>query len=574
MQKTFTVLSLLLASILFNTALGAAQSLPPFARLTVSGRVQAGGAPVAGARVTLFVPSLGRFYEQRTDARGGFRFNRVPRGTYRLGVAAPGYGYQEVPAWVYARHSYRPFSLAPEAHPGAWRVVGDTLPEFLDATDIAILTADGKVFYCHDTMDPILFDPATGRKSFPAASPAPQGCMLARLLGDGRIVMVGGQSPEDPGSFTDAVPWVKAYTPASDSWQWLPSMQLSAGRWYPGLARLSDGSLLVMGGGTRPSAARTATCERFDLVSQTWRYTGAMRNPCEFPPSALLYTGEVLATWWPPQLYNPATEAWRFTGGFVQPRREWPQHADHSLVVLSDGRALAVGVRKGPDGNGVMGEVYDPAARTWSLTSNPGLVRQQPEVVQLPDGKVLAAAGETEDLPAPVPDVLGVVKWCDLFDPVRNSWRRVADMNQFREYHAVTLLVPDGRVLTTGGTRIKFRVGPTSADIEAYEPPYLFRGVRPRITQISTSQPARGATVTLTIAPRTRLTRVVLVGTGAHTHWVDGGINRRLELPVTQTGATARVTLPADPNVLPLGHYMLFAMVDDIPSVARIINVR
>jgi hypothetical protein len=34
------------------------------------------------------------------------------------------------------------------------------------------------------------------------------------------------------------------------------------------------------------------------------------------------------------------------------------------------------------------------------------------------------------------------------------------------------------------------------------------------------------------------------------------------------------VTLPTDPNLLPLGYYMLFAMVDDIPSIARIVNVR
>jgi len=31
--------------------------------------------------------------------------------------------------------------------------------------------------------------------------------------------------------------------------------------------------------------------------------------------------------------------------------------------------------------------------------------------------------------------------------------------------------------------------------------------------------------------------------------------------------------LPADEDVLPLGHYMLFAMVDDIPSSAQIVNV-
>ena len=32
------------------------------------------------------------------------------------------------------------------------------------------------------------------------------------------------------------------------------------------------------------------------------------------------------------------------------------------------------------------------------------------------------------------------MKWTDLYDPVSDMWRRVADMLQFREYHAVTLL--------------------------------------------------------------------------------------------------------------------------------------
>jgi hypothetical protein len=220
-----------------------------------------------------------------------------------------------------------------------------------------------------------------------------------------------------------------------------------------------------------------------------------------------------------------------------------------------------------------MGEIYNPVTETWSTTSNPGLIRFQAEVVQLPDGRVMAAGGETKQASPPVPNSLGIVKWTDLYDPATNTWRRVADLNRFAEYHAVTLLVPDGRVVTTGGTRIKFQVGPTSADIEAFSPPYLFRGVRPAITSTPGPSLRRGQAVTLEIAPVTALTSVVLTGTMSHTHWVDGGVPRRLVLPVTQQGATARITLPTDPNVLPLGTYMLFAMVDDIPSVAKIVWV-
>ena len=152
-------------------------------------------------------------------------------------------------------------------------------------------------------------------------------------------------------------------------------------------------------------------------------------------------------------------------------------------------------------------------------------------------------------------------------------WRRVGDMTWYREYHAVTLLVPDGRVLTTGGTTIKFQFGPTSADIEAWSPPYLFRGVRPQLSQLSDPSPSRGQAIQFQIFPSTRLTGVVLMGVQSTTHWVDGGIPRRLELPVTQSNGIANLSLPSDPNLLPLGWYMLFGMVDDIPSKALILRV-
>jgi hypothetical protein len=193
--------------------------------------------------------------------------------------------------------------------------------------------------------------------------------------------------------------------------------------------------------------------------------------------------------------------------------------------------------------------------------------------VALPDGRVLVAGGETEVADPPVDDVLGIVTWSDLYDPELDTWRRVADMQHFREYHGVSLLLPDGRVAVTGGTRIKFAYGPTSADIEAYSPPYLFRGVRPEITSISTIAPGRGQEIELEIEPETAITSVVLMGTQSHTHWVDGGVPRQLVLPPTQVGSTVTVALPTDPDVLPLGHYLLFALVDDIPSEGVVIRI-
>ena len=549
---------------------------PPTGTGDLSGLVtlQSGGAPVADARVTLFTPDLAFFSEERTATDGSYAFPAVPAGGYRLGVAAPGLEYQELPLALAPGAQTQDFSLEPETHPGAWQTIGDTLPETFDATDIGVLRPDGTILYCHDTTDPIVFDPVALTKALPPSSGSEQGCMNSTLLAGGEAILVGGQQGADPGSFVNAIPWVKLFQLAG-GWLQLGDMLAPNGRWYPGLARLNDGRLLVMGGGTAPSAERTDTCEVFDPTTQTWNWTGTMGSAVEFPPSALLYDGLVLRTWGTePELYDPQTEVWTPTGSFAFPDRGYPGHSDHSLLVLTDGRAAAIGINASSQPGAAMVEYYDPAAGDWAAGSSPAQKRGQCEVVYLPDGQILVQGGDKYGAGGPEPDVLGIVRRCDLLDPVANSWRRVADSPLFREYHAVTLLIPDGRVVTTGGTLIKFSgQNPVSADIDAYSPPYLFRGVRPQISNLSSSTPTRGATLSFDVFPQTALTGAVLMGVQSTTHWVDGGIPRRLELGVAQSGSQAQLTLPSDPDLLPVGWYLLFGMVDDIPSEALFVRV-
>lgn len=206
--------------------------------------------PIVGARVTVFDPALAFFAETRSDGAGDYSLASIPHGTYQIGCAALGRDYLETTVTVDADPLNQDFELEVESHPGQWDIIGTTAPEFLDATDIGVLLDNGMIFYCHDTTDPIVFDPVTGNKYFPSGSPSASGCMNGTLLSDGRVITVGGQDGSDPGDFVSAVPWVKTYTPDTETWALLPDMQLAAGRWYPGLARLADGSLLVMRGGT------------------------------------------------------------------------------------------------------------------------------------------------------------------------------------------------------------------------------------------------------------------------------------------------------------------------------------
>lgn len=212
---------------------------------------------------------------------------------------------------------------------------------------------------------------------------------------------------------------------------------------------------MIMGGGTAPSAVRTDTCEIFDPATTTWTNTGDMGSAVEFPPAALLYDGSVLRTWGTiPQLYSVLTGNWSDTGQFVNANRGYPGHSDHSMLVLTDGRALILGALAP---GGTMTEYFDPAQGQWSSGTSPSLVRYQSEIVYLPNGEVFVGGGDVTGLPSgDEPQMLGIVRRCDLFDPLTGDWRQVPDMFAFREYHGVTLLIPDGRVITTGGTHIKF----------------------------------------------------------------------------------------------------------------------
>ncbi len=58
------------------------------------------------------------------------------------------------------------------------------------------------------------------------------------------------------------------------------------------------------------------------------------------------------------------------------------------------------------------------------------------------------------------------------------------NMNYAREYHASGIVVPDGRVIVTGGEGAPGNE-PSESIIEAFTPPYLLKGIRPQITNLN-----------------------------------------------------------------------------------------
>ena len=116
----------------------------------------------------------------------------------------------------------------------------------------------------------------------------------------------------------------------------------------------------------------------------------------------------------------------------------------------------------------------------------------------------------------------------ELWNPATGTWRTLDSMQVTRQYHSTALLLPDGRVLSSGGGICGDcdRRGYLAKNAEVFSPPYLFRNdgsgelaPRPAITS---------APGTVSYNARSRSARrpgsigkVAMVRLGAVTHSVN-----------------------------------------------------
>ena len=146
----------------------------------------------------------------------------------------------------------------------------------------------------------------------------------------------------------------------------------------------------------------------------------------------------------------------------------------------------------------------------------------------------------------------------------------VATSRVARLYHSVALLMPDGKVITSGSNPQRKT---EELRIEVFWPPYLFAGDRPRCTPAET-EIHYGGTLTAAVPNPGQIGSVCLIRPGATTHSTDGE-QRLVDLP-HQAADPGQISLqlPPDPRIAPPGWYMLFAVSPDgVPSEAAWVHL-
>ena len=187
--------------------------------------------------------------------------------------------------------------------------------------------------------------------------------------------------------------------------------------------------------------------------------------------------------------------------------------------------------------------------------------RRNLNAVLLPDGQVLAIGGNrgtaNYDDPVLTPE---------LFDPQTETWSLMAPQAMPRAYHSTAVLLPDGRVLSAGQTN-----GTGQTTVEMYSPPYLFAGPRPVIAGTPSSAPY-GTSFQIQTADAATIDEITLIRPGTVSHGVNFD-QRSIALPFTRGTSRITVEAPSSGAHAPPGWYMLFALRDGVPSIARWINV-
>lgn len=199
--------------------------------------------------------------------------------------------------------------------------------------------------------------------------------------------------------------------------------------------RLANGRLLVTG---------TATA-LFDPVGNRWTAGPALGTPRQGHTTVVLANGRVLVAGGrtatgllaSAELYDSLSNTWTATGSLSTAR------TDHSSTVLPDGRVVVAG-GTGTQASLASAEIYDPETGTWSDAAPMTEARAGHPAV-LVGGKVLVVGGTIATGGPPAP-----LAYCDLYDPVAETWTPTGDLATPRTGHQATRL-PDGTVLVTGG---------------------------------------------------------------------------------------------------------------------------
>lgn len=403
----------------------------------------------------------------------------------------------------------------------------------------------------------------------------------ALLPGSGNVLLVGGDRIVN-GKRNYANNDVNLFTPA-DNKLTKQTQSMAFQRWYATLVTTAAGEQAVIGGRIDmlfegnaqypPTADTYASTPEVYSATSGWRTLTTATN--EWAYGSKVQAWNYPKAWWSPQgkvlVFTVKGEFFALdvagTGSVAKVPGVLPLGAYNlPAAMYQPGKILSVRAA-------AKAVVVDINSTTPVVTPTASLSadRRFGNATVLADGKVWANGGSSTGN-----DLVGARYDSETWNPATGTWTLGATATKARLYHSISMLMPDGSVLTGGGGA----PGPvTQLNAEIYFPPYLYKtdgSGQPAVRPVIATAPSAatwGQAVAVTMSDANPVTRMTLVRFGAVTH--DFSNEQRFQdVSFTQNGAGLTVTMPASANYAPPGFYMLFALdAQGVPSQAKIVRL-
>jgi len=217
------------------------------------------------------------------------------------------------------------------------------------------------------------------------------------VLPDGRVLVVGGFEKGLDGYSQIYHGTAELFDPRNGGFVSVASRAVA--RAGHTATALPDGRVLLVGGWT--PEGRTAAVEIFDPSSASFRRTADLSAPRAGHTATALEDGRVLVAGGETEK-GPPIEAEIFdpgTGRFLPAARLREARIGHTATLVSDGRVLIAGGRKpGATGGVVLAstEIYDPARAAFVSGPALAVARYKHAAARLSDGRVLIVGGSDE----------------------------------------------------------------------------------------------------------------------------------------------------------------------------------
>jgi hypothetical protein len=421
-------------------------------------------------------------------------------------------------------------------------------------------------------------------------------CSGHSLLPDGRLFAAGGSVFGSGELGTIATTIFDANPQPSPSPYASAGPKMEFGRWYPSTVTLGNGETAILSG-IHCVPGDPSPCQNYefntipDVLSAAGTSLRRLSTADLFLPlfprvhlgadGRVFYAGPVSGSRW---LDTAGTGSWGSTIKhyfYSQPPWFITDRDSGSSVMYEPDHVMIAGGGNPPTNTcekiNLKGEVGN-----WEPTGSMQYARRHLNLTILADGKVLATGG-TQGAGFDDNCIENTIFAAELWDPWtgNGTWTTLARMKHRRQYHSTAVLLIDGRVLVGGNTGSSENPDcPPNDPVfqqEIFTPPYLFNpdgtlATRPVITSAPDSV-GYGTSFLVGTPSAINIAKVTMVRLSSVTHSVN--MNQRINhLPFTRVAAGLRVSVPADGNEAPPGHYMLFIINRaGVPSVAKIIKI-